>query len=416
MTHSDVNFYHMGIAPKLLSILDRMKFITPTPIQHKTIPMALEGKDIVGIAQTGTGKTLAFGIPVVQHVASNGTRALILTPTRELAMQVNEVLKPLLKEFNQKSVVLIGGMPIYRQIKDLRKKPNVIIATPGRLIDHMEQKNLKLGNLDMLVLDEADRMFDMGFAPQVQKIMKRIPHKRQTLLFSATMPEHIIGLVTKYMKLPTQVEIAASKTSSNSIEQELFIVKEPAKAKLLSFLIKKHKGSSLIFTRTKSGARKLNKKLMGEGHRAAQIHSDRTMAQRKAAIEGFKSGRHRILVATDIAARGIHVDMIEVVINYDLPEDVENYVHRIGRTGRAGKEGRAISFARPDQASEISRIERFTKKSIRISKHHEFTSAEFDKKESRSFKRNKRRRGRPFDFKKRKGKNKNFKKRKKRVD
>lgn len=372
MPHTQSTFHHLGIAPKLLGILDRLKFITPTPIQSRAIPSGLEGQDIVGIAQTGTGKTLAFGIPLVQRVMATGGGALVLVPTRELAQQVSEVFQQIVRPFGLTTVVIIGGASMGAQIQALRKKPKVIIATPGRLNDLLGQRAADLSRVNLLVLDEADRMFDMGFAPQVHQILRQIPRERQTMLFSATMPQDIVRLATSCMKLPIQVEIAPSGTAAEHVSQEVYIVREESKKTLLGLLLAQYRGSILIFTRTRIKARRITRAIYEMHHKAAEIHSDRSMAQRREAIEGFKNGRFRILVATDIAARGIDVKNIEVVINYDLPEDPENYVHRIGRTGRAGLEGLAISFATPDQASELAAIERLTQKPIRIGRHPEF--------------------------------------------
>lgn len=378
MQESNLSFYHLGIAPRMLSILERKKFVKPTPIQHKAIPIALEGKDIVGIAQTGTGKTLAFGIPMVQRLVAEGGRAVILVPTRELASQVEEALRDILREFNLQSTVIIGGVPIFKQTRSLQRHPHVIIATPGRLYDHMGQRNVELSEVKILILDEADRMFDMGFAPQVNKIIRAIPRKRQTMLFSATMDPNVLSLASQSMQLPVNVEIAPSGTTAKDVTQELFIVKEEsAKRGVLRMLLEKHPGSVLIFTRTKIKAKKVTRLIREMNHNAVEIHSDRSMAQRKQAIEGFKSGRFRILVATDIAARGIDVSMIELVVNYDLPEDSENYVHRIGRTGRAGETGHAVSIATVDQGREVASIERLIQKSLPRAAHPELALTEF---------------------------------------
>ena len=259
MQHPVLSFYNLGIAPKLLNILEQLKFASPTPIQHKAIPVALEGQDIVGVAQTGTGKTLAFGIPMVQRLASEGGRALVIVPTRELALQVGEVMRTILTPFGFQGAILIGGAPIFRQIQALRKHPNVLVATPGRLVDHLERKTVNLKDVRILVLDEADRMFDMGFAPQIKRILHHVPRDRQTMLFSATMPPDIIGLATKQMKLPIHVEIAPQGTAAADVNQELFIVKEESKKSLLRLLLKQYRGSILLFTRTKIKARKITK-------------------------------------------------------------------------------------------------------------------------------------------------------------
>ncbi len=372
-----LSFYGMGIAPKILEILERIKFKVPTPIQIKAIPLAIEGKDIIGIAQTGTGKTHSFAIPMVQLLAQKKGTGLVLAPTRELAIQIDESFQPLTKAFGMGTACLIGGAPMEPQVQALRKDPRVIIATPGRLIDHIGQWNVLPDQVAMLVLDEADRMLDMGFIPQIEKILRFLPKDRHTMLFSATMPKEVMDIAAKYMKLPLSVEIAPSGTTAKDITQELFIVKREAKSKLLSKLLGQYKGSVLLFSRTKHNAKKIARSIREMGHSAAEIHSNRTLPQRRDALEGFKRGKYRVLVATDIAARGIDVTGIEVVLNYDLPEDAENYVHRIGRTGRAGHKGHAISFATPDQASDVRDIEKIIRAQLPISRHPDLVPEHF---------------------------------------
>ena len=276
----------------------------------------------------------------------------------------------------------MGGDPIDRQIKALFRNPRVIIATPGRLIDLMQQKKIRLSDVGILILDEADRMLDMGFAPQIDTIIKTVPRERQTMLFSATMPPEIVRMASSYQKIPLQVEIARPGTSAETVTHELFIVSREMKRQLLTKILTQYKGSVLLFCRTKIGASKISRMLRDDGHSAAEIHSDRSLSQRRQALDGFKSGKHRVLVATDIAARGIDVQSIEIVINFDLPEDAENYVHRIGRTGRAGLTGHAISFATPDQRSDVQNIERLIKKVLPISKHPDLPMVEFEKPRS----------------------------------
>jgi len=368
-THNQNSFYGLGIAPGLLEVLDKLRFKVPTPIQHKAIPIAIEGKDIIGIAQTGTGKTLAFGIPMIQQLAQKRGRGLVLVPTRELAIQVNEALAKFAPILKMKTAVLIGGESMHLQIQSLRNDPRIIIATPGRLIDHIGQHTLRLDDVVILVLDEADRMLDMGFAPQIERILRLIPRERQTMLFSATMPASIVKIASAYMQLPVRTEIAPTGTAAELVSQELFIVSRDLKGRLLGELLKQYSGSVLLFVRTKIGARKVTRILRTMGHSAAEIHADRTLFQRKEALSGFKSGKYRILVATDIASRGIDVKGIQLVVNYDLPDDPENYVHRIGRTGRAGLTGRAITLATPDQGDDVRNIEKIMRTSIPLSKH-----------------------------------------------
>lgn len=374
------SFYGMGIAPKILETLAIMKFTTPTPIQHKTIPVATEGKDIVGVAQTGTGKTLAFAIPVIQRLAAKNGKGLVLVPTRELAIQVDEVFQKIAKPMGMRTAVLIGGASMHFQLQDLQRKPRVIIATPGRLMDHMERRNVKLEDVNVVVLDEADRMLDMGFAPQIKRILQKVPRDRQVMLFSATMPLEIVNVANTYMKLPISVEIAPTGTAAEGVEQELYIVRREMKIKLLEKLLKQYHGSVLMFTRTKIGAKRLTRTLRDMNHSAAEIHADRSLPQRREALAGFKSGKFRVLVATDIAARGIDVVGIELVINFDIPEDPNSYIHRIGRTGRAGMKGRAIAFATPDQEGDIKAIERLIKSTLKIKEHPELPGESFLKK------------------------------------
>ena len=359
-------FQELGIAPKILDVLDRLGFTRPTPIQRQAIPAAIEGKDIMGIAQTGTGKTLAFGIPMIQRLDIHQGQGLILVPTRELALQIDEVLQQMGKNIGLKTVVLIGGAPIYRQIQALRQNPHILIATPGRLTDHLLQGTARLNNVKIIVVDEADRMFDIGFAPQIKQILGWAPKERQTMLFSATMSPEVVRLAAEHLSIPLRIEVAPSGTAASQVEHEVFIIDRDQKMQLLEKILSDYKGTVLIFSRTKHGARKMTTSIRNMGHSAVEIHSDRTLSQRRAALEGFKSGRYRILVATDIAARGIDVVGIEIVINYDLPGTSEDYVHRIGRTGRAGYTGRAISFATPDQRRDLHAIERLIRKALPV--------------------------------------------------
>jgi ATP-dependent RNA helicase RhlE len=361
-------FYGLGIAPKLLEVLWNLKFRVPTPIQQKAIPVAIQGQDIIGVAQTGTGKTLAFGIPMIQRLAQVKGRGLVVLPTRELALQADEVFQQIGRPIGLRTTVLIGGASMHAQIASLKKKPHVLIVTPGRLLDHLQQKTVDLRDVHELVLDEADRMLDMGFAPQIKKILQALPRERQTMLFSATMPSEIVKIASTYMQLPVQVEIARSGTMAEKVTQELFVVNREDKIRLLDRILKEHRGSVLVFSRTKHGASKVARSVRAMGHSADEIHSNRSLPQRRKALDGFKSGLYRVLVATDIAARGIDVKNIELVINYDLPEQAEDYVHRIGRTGRAGESGHAISIATPDQRKEVMEIERLTRSYLPITK------------------------------------------------
>ena len=368
MNDNEKGFSGLGIAPGILEILAKLNMRIPTPIQEQSIPIAIEGKDMMGIAQTGTGKTLAFGIPLIQRVLKDNIYGLVVAPTRELAIQINDSLEAICRPLGIRTATLIGGEPIGRQVRQIARGPSIVLGTPGRIIDHLEQKNISLKEVSIVVLDEADRLLDMGFAPQLKRIMASLPAARQTMLFSATMPEEITQIAKTYLKLPIRIEIARPGSAATKVTQELFVVGQEDKGRLLEKLLQEYKGSVLVFSRTKHGARKIAATVRAFGHPAAEIHSDRSLGQRRDALEGFKTGRHRVLVATDIAARGIDVSNIELVLNYDLPQNAEDYVHRIGRTGRAGGSGHAISFARPNQRADIRDIERLIRTSLAVSK------------------------------------------------
>ena len=360
-------FSGLGIAPAILDILQKNNFTAPTPIQSQAIPIAIQGKDVVGIAQTGTGKTLAFGIPMLQRLMQIQKRGLVVAPTRELALQIDEALRAIGARLGLRTVVLIGGLSLGPQRQALSRNPHIIIATPGRLIDHLNQKNIRLHDVGIAVLDEADRMLDMGFLPQIQRILQELPKERQFMLFSATMPSEIMRIASSYMKLPVRVEMAPAGTTVDQVSQELFIVPKEQKTLLLAKLLETYQGSALVFTRTKYGASKIVRHIRSLGIRAAEIHSNRSLGQRREALEGFKRGAYQVLVATDIASRGIDVTGIELVLNYDLPSNSEDYVHRIGRTARAGAKGHAITFAMPNEQKEVRSIERLIRKNLPVS-------------------------------------------------
>ena len=375
----DLNFYGLGIAPGILDILKKLRYLIPTPIQHQSISIAIQGKDIVGIAQTGTGKTLAFGIPMIQQLVNTKGLGLVLSPTRELALQIDAEFRKIGGSLGFKTVVLIGGVPIRPQISALRRNPNIIIATPGRLIDHLHQRTANLKDVNILVLDEADRMLDMGFLPQIKEILKLVPKERQTMLFSATLSSQIMSIASANMKLPIRVEIAPTGTTVDNVSQDLFIVAKEEKNRLLEKILSQYLGSALVFTKTKYGATRVAGAIRKMGHSATEIHSNRTFPQRKSALDGFKTGQYRVLVATDIVARGIDVAGIELVVNYDLPSQAEDYVHRIGRTARAGMKGHAISFVMPSEQAEIRAIEWLIKKKLNVSTIPGFDSKQFVK-------------------------------------
>jgi ATP-dependent RNA helicase RhlE len=362
----EITFASLGVAQNILATLDKLGFKTPTPIQHQAIPSAIAGKDLMGIAQTGTGKTLAFGLPLLQRLSEGkARRALIVLPTRELAYQVEESLAQFAPALGIRTAVIIGGASMYQQKQDIRRNPRIVVATPGRLNDHLEQKTITLREADILILDEADQMLDMGFMPQIERILKHVPAERQTMLFSATMPHQIVALANKHLKLPLRIEVAPAGTAAEKVAQEMFIVEKAHKMALLMSVLREHPGSVLVFSRTKHGAKKITHHLRASGFTAAEIHSNRSLAQRREALEGFKKAKYRVLVATDIAARGIDVTGITVVVNFDLPDDSSDYVHRIGRTARAGREGLAISFACPDQTGDVRNIEKLIRMSIK---------------------------------------------------
>ncbi len=360
------DFDGLGISTGLLKRIKSMGFVHPTPIQYKAIPIATGGDDVVGIAQTGSGKTLAFSIPMLQHVSETGKIGLVLLPTRELAVQVEETLRKIAGGAGIRTAIVIGGTNPRPQIKQLRAQPHVIVATPGRLIDHIEQGHVKLSQVGILVLDEADRMLDMGFEPQLQKILEGVPNDRQTMLFSATMPDTITKIAQTYMKSPLRIEVARPGTTVNKVLQEVILVPKAGKLDVLQRLLKEYKGSVLVFSRTKHGAKNIAQKIRQMGHTADEMHSNRSQNQRQNALKGFTNGRYRVLVATDIAARGIDVDDLELVINFDLPEQADDYVHRIGRTGRAGRSGTAISFCAPDQKGDIVKIQNLINKKLPV--------------------------------------------------
>lgn len=344
------NFEELTLPPELQATLKGMKFTQPTPIQSKAIPAALTGQDIIGCAQTGTGKTAAFSIPLITHLLANPTKsALILVPTRELAVQVEDVLKKLthgLKDLG--TALLIGGLSMHAQKRMLVKRPRILVATPGRLVDHLQQRSVNLSQVAILVLDEADRMLDMGFAPQLNQILRFVPKERQTLLFSATLPPDIEKMAGKVLKNPLRITIGQVSQAAPKILQEVVQTTQRTKPDDLVDELNARKGSILVFARTKRRTDKVARYLNQYGFNAGRIHGDRSQKQRQEAIDGFRSGKMRILVATDIAARGIDITHIAHVINYDLPQQAEDYVHRIGRTARAGAEGSAVTFVTPE--------------------------------------------------------------------
>jgi ATP-dependent RNA helicase RhlE len=359
-------FEQLGLTAPLLKALQKEGYTTPTPIQAQTIPHALQGKDILGLAQTGTGKTAAFALPILQLLnreQRNGykhTRALILTPTRELAMQISESFQSYGRYTNVKQEVIFGGVSQHTQTLALRNGTDVLIATPGRLLDLMNQGYVHLDYLELFVLDEADRMLDMGFIHDVRKVVKALPKQKQTLLFSATMPPQITQLVASLLRDPVRIEVAPVSSAAERIEQFVYFIPKQKKQSLLVHLLnEKNIKRTLVFTRTKHGADRIAKELKKASIRADAIHGNKSQSARQNALSNFKTGKLKVLVATDIAARGIDVDALEHVINFDLPDVAETYVHRIGRTGRAGATGIAISFC--DGKEEIGNLKSINK-------------------------------------------------------
>ena len=341
-----MNFSDLNIENKLKKSIELAEFRTPTPIQSQSIPISLEGKDVLGTAQTGTGKTLAFTIPMLNKLLKNKqAMALIICPTRELATQVMEtVLKLNIREIGIGNALLIGGESMQKQLRQLKKRARIIVGTPGRINDHIERKSLNLSRVNYLVLDETDRMLDMGFTPQIEIILKFIPKDHQTLLFSATLPENILKISQKYLNNPERVSVGSLSTPIEKIKQETFQITADKKYHELINQLVERSGSILVFVKTKHGADKIVKRLKYDGHKADAIHGNLRQSKRDRVIRGFRNGNSRILIATDVAARGLDIPVIKHVINYDLPQVPEDYIHRIGRTGRAGKDGSALTF------------------------------------------------------------------------
>jgi len=354
-----MSFEDLGLEGRLLKGVEAMGYEEPTPIQREAIPQALEGKDIVGCAQTGTGKTAAFILPILQRMKEGrGVKALVVTPTRELALQIEEVARDCSRFTRQRSAAVFGGVGYQPQIKKLRKGVDLLVATPGRLLDIHGRGDIDLGKVDVLVLDEADRMLDMGFWPDVKRIIRLLPERRQNLLFSATMSPRVLSVIGDALTDPVHIEVETSAKPVEAIDQSIYPVNANQKAELLVELVKRQDlRRALVFARTKYRADRICRSLKRAGIKAAPIHSNRTQAQRQKALDAFKGGKCHVLVATDVVARGIDVDNISHVINYDMPTDPEVYVHRIGRTARAGLDGTAISFMAPDESMELRRIE-----------------------------------------------------------
>jgi ATP-dependent RNA helicase RhlE len=359
-----MNFSQLGLQTALVQVCESLGYNEPTPIQKEAIPVVLAGHDLIGCAETGTGKTAAFLLPLIQRLGATarpGVRLLVLAPTRELASQIEASYGQLAPRKGVRCACLIGGASMSRQRESLRRGAGVVIATPGRLLDHLERGTIDLSQIEALVLDEADRMLDMGFLPAIRRILAKLPSKRQTLLFSATMSSAIEKLARTTLSQPKLIEISQRGRAATTVEQTVYPVATESKMALLIDLLERVPLERvLVFTRTRRGAERLSHILEARQHKVNRIHADRTQPQREAALRGFKEGRTQVLVATDIAARGLDVDSVSHVINYDVPTAPEDYVHRIGRTGRAGKSGRAITLVTPAEELTMRGIERLT--------------------------------------------------------
>lgn len=379
-------FHALGLNDRLVQGILATGYTAPTEIQARAIPLAVAGKDIIGCAQTGTGKTAAFTLPILNRLAdrkekTHHIKALVLTPTRELAQQIEDAVKEYGRFLSLRSLTVVGGMNIHNQLKHLQRGVDILIATPGRLIDHLERKSVNLAHVEVLVLDEADRMFDMGFIDDVRRIIKQTPHDRQTLLFSATMSKQVRILVKDIQQHPELIEVGERRTPATTVTQYFYSINEEKKMRLLLHILQtKALDSVLVFSRTKVGAEKISNHLHKSGIKSISIHSDRTQAQRQRALSGFKQGQYNVLVATDVAARGIDVDGISHVINYDIPGFAEDYIHRIGRTGRAQSTGDALTFVTRSEIKNVKRIEQFIGKKFEIKKYPDFDDSKVEEK------------------------------------
>ena len=356
------DFSEIELCPALRANLKKHGFTKPTPVQALAIAPAMAGRDVVATAETGTGKTLAFGLPILQQLSMSpgdrGPNALILAPTRELALQIEEAFARMAVGTGLRTAVAVGGMSEGNQLRSIRKGAHILIATPGRLVDYLQRRLVDMGRVKMVVLDEADRMLDMGFLPSIREILNTLPTPRQTMLFSATLDAQVGQLASTYVKNAVRIETASSAKPVDLVDLHAYEIEHDRKLDLLTHLLREEKGAFLVFTRTKHGTDRLATRLAHAGIHAARIHGGRSQSQRNQALRGFKDGGYRVLVATDVAARGIHVDSIAHVVNYDLPQQPEDFVHRVGRTGRAGSRGVAWTFGTRSERHEIKRIER----------------------------------------------------------
>jgi ATP-dependent RNA helicase RhlE len=376
-----MTFKELGLIPSILRTLEEQGYEKPTPIQQQSIPILLKGRDLLGCAQTGTGKTAAFAIPILQHLSMphhepKGRRkikALVITPTRELATQIADSFTVYGKYTNLKNTVIFGGVKQRAQVDALRRGVDILVATPGRLLDLINQRHISLKGIEFFVLDEADQMLDMGFIHDIKKVIALLPKNRQSLFFSATMHSKIVTLSKQILGNPERVTVQPEQTTAEKVEQNLYLVTKGNKIKLLTYLLQTHEMDSvLVFSRTKHGANKIVKLLLRDGFESAAIHGNKSQKARELALNSFKQGKIKILVATDIAARGIDIDELSFVVNYDLPNVPESYVHRIGRTGRAGSSGVAISFCDASERPYLRDIEKLINKKIKVIHEHPF--------------------------------------------
>ena len=355
---TEKTFPELGLTPEVVETVTKIGFTHPTPIQAAVIPPAMEGKDVIGLAQTGSGKTAAFVLPMAEKlVHGKGLRGLILAPTREIALQTKAFLDVFGKHHDLQTVCLIGGVKMKPQLDDLKAGPDIIVATPGRLLDHIERRTAAVDKIEMLVLDEADHMLDLGFLPQIREILRRLPRKRQTMMFSATMPDSIEMIARDFMNGPIRIDIMPVGSAAEGISHRLYVVKSEDKRNCLLALLGEELGSTLVFTRRKIDAEWLYSILERKGHPVARIHADQSQTKRVSSLQTFREGQHRILVATDIAGRGIDVPGIEHVINFDIPENVEDYIHRSGRTARGRAQGIASTIATWQDLPMVRKIE-----------------------------------------------------------
>lgn len=380
-----MQFKELDLIAPILKALDDQNYIQPTLIQEKAIPLILKREDVLGCAQTGTGKTAAFAIPILQHLHSNRLSpgkprkisALIITPTRELAIQIGESFSTYGRYTGLKNTVIFGGVKQGTQTDALRKGVDILVATPGRLLDLMDQGFVRLNDIEYFVLDEADRMLDMGFIHDIRKIISKLPAKRQSLFFSATMPQNIVELSRKILNNPTKVEVTPEATTAETVQQYVYFTNKSTKKDLLKHILDDQSIKQvLLFSRTKHGADRIARNLKQQNIKAAAIHGDKAQNQRQNALEQFKKGQVRVLVATDIAARGIDIDKLKYVINYDIPNIAETYVHRIGRSGRAGEEGISISICEPEEINYLKDIEKLINQKIQLVKSNPFPQTE----------------------------------------